>query len=113
MACLVDLVLFALLFAVGWILLTWVLASRGQTPGKALTRTFVTRPDGAPLGTGSLMLRELVLKMIVGPLPFELSTLAGAIQVWSNGSPWWDRVVGSVVLERSGAASDEPVSRAG
>ena len=101
-----DLALFFLLVVVGWIVLTWLLASRGQTPGKALTKTFVTRTDGTPLGAGRLMLRE-ALKLIAGPLTFEISTMIGGLQVWWSGVPWWDHLVGSVVLERAGTLHTE------
>lgn len=109
MAFALDVALCFLLFVVGWIVLTWVLASRGQTPGKALTRTVVTRTDGTPLGAGRLMLRE-ALKLLVGPLTFEVSTFIGGLQVWWSGVPWWDQIVGSVVLHRAGSVNSEPSS---
>jgi hypothetical protein len=66
----------------------------------------VVRPDGTRLSTGWLMLRELVLKILVGPLTFEISTLIGTAQVWWSGKPWWDHVVGSVVVQRSKTLAD-------
>ena len=111
LAFVVDILLFALLLGLGWILLTWALASRGQTPGKAMTGISVTQADGTRLGTGWFLLREVVFKMIIGPITFEFSTLFGGMQVWWDGSPWWDRLVGSVVLERASTVSAVPEPR--
>jgi hypothetical protein len=80
----------------------------GADTWQALTRIYVVRPDGTQLSTGWLMLRELVLKILVGTLTLEISMMIGTAQVWWSGKPWWDHLVGSVVVQRSKPLAARP-----
>ena len=89
LAWVIDAVLMFPLFVIGWVALVFALATRGQTPGKALLGLRLLTPAGEPLPARRFVVRELVLKHLAGILTFELSTTLGSVQLL------WDRKRGS------------------
>lgn len=103
MAHLIDIALMIALFVIGWVALVIVLATRGQTPGKAVVGLRVLKADGDAASASQFLRRELLFKELIGVATFELSSILGAAQLLWDGRPWWDRVGTFAVVERAAA----------
>jgi uncharacterized RDD family membrane protein YckC len=99
LAWVIDTALVFGLLLIGWVALVLLMSKRGQTPGKAVLRIRVVTEHGEPLPPGRFVVRELVLKQLVGVATFELSTIVGAAQLIWDRRPWWDRIIGCVVVD--------------
>ncbi len=66
------LVIFTLL--IGWIIWWFIVAPRGQNPGKALVGIRVIKVDGRKMTTGSMFVRGLI-GVLCGIIPFRLDDL--------------------------------------
>jgi uncharacterized RDD family membrane protein YckC len=99
-AWVLDLVFFVVLLGVGWALTVVLLSVRGQTPGKWIVGIFVVHASGGHLSCRTFILRELVLKYVVGIATFEVSTIVGGIQILWDGRPWWDFACTSRAVQR-------------
>jgi uncharacterized RDD family membrane protein YckC len=101
-AFLLDGVLFVVTLGIGWII--WSLArtwAKGQSPGKSLLGLQVVKPDtGETAAWGTMFVREVVGKGILGLIPFY--TLVSAVLILVNDSRegLWDKVAKTVVVEK-------------
>jgi uncharacterized RDD family membrane protein YckC len=66
------LVIFTLL--IGWIIWWFIVAPKGQNPGKALVGLRVIKVDGRKMTTGSMFVRGLI-GIVCGIIPFRLDDL--------------------------------------
>jgi uncharacterized RDD family membrane protein YckC len=83
----------ALGFAVSGVYQTWLIARRGQTPGKMAAGVKVTRPDGGPVDAGRAFVRFLV-RDLTGLIPLGYAAAAlGARKVAAHDFAAGTRVV--------------------
>ena len=96
-----DLGLAVLTLGVGWLIALGFCIRRGQTPGKVLLGMWVVHDDGTTPSLRTLLVREIILKYVVGALTLELSTLvAGGQAAWAHRT-WWDLVTRTMVVQRA------------
>jgi uncharacterized RDD family membrane protein YckC len=70
----VNALIMILTLGIGWVIWWFIVAPRGQNPGKALVGTRVIRTDGRAARTGWMFVRGL-LGAILGLIPFFLDEL--------------------------------------
>jgi uncharacterized RDD family membrane protein YckC len=106
---------------IGWLVWSFVVFGRGQTPAKQIlnVRT-VTLRTGRHSSWGRMFVREFIAKPLVGLLSFLTLGIANFWLVWdSRNQELWDKVVGTVVvndpqkllLERRATSADNAASR--
>ena len=71
---LVNLLLFVLTLGIGWIIWWFIVAPKGQNPGKAVVGLRVIRADGTAATTGWMFVRGL-LGIVLSIVPFYLDNL--------------------------------------
>src|SRR5437867_3831914 len=70
-SAIVNAVLFILTLGIGWVIWWFIVAPRGQNPGKAVVGLRVIRADGRAMDTGWMLVRGLV-GVVLGLVPFYL-----------------------------------------
>ena len=111
-----EIALFCLTLAIGWIVWYLIVARRGQSPAKRLLGMRVVREDGAAADLGWMLVRDLVVRVVaLGAVDAGLvgilgETAGGALSglvvvaaalwcVWdARHRCLWDRVVGTRVI---------------
>ena len=89
-----------LTLGIGWIIWWFIVAPRGQNPGKAVVGIRVIRTDGRACRTGFMFVRGLV-GAILGNIPFFLDDLW---ILWDKDSQTLhDKVCGTVVVQARGS----------
>jgi uncharacterized RDD family membrane protein YckC len=97
---LVNLILTILTLGIGWIIWWFIVAPRGQNPGKAVVGLRVIKTDGRACRTGYMFLRGLV-GIVLGVIPFYLDDLW---ILWDkNTQTLHDKVAGTVVVKARGS----------
>jgi uncharacterized RDD family membrane protein YckC len=93
---------------IGWIIWWFIVAPRGQNPGKAVTGIRVIRTNGDAVRTGGMFVRGLA-GMLCGILPFYLDDLW---ILWDrDAQTLHDKLVNTVVVRAKG--SEKIVERGG
>jgi len=102
LAWLVNIVLLFLTLFIGWIIWWFIVAPKGQNPGKAIVGLRVIRTDGGAVGTGMMFVRGLV-GWAAGIVPFG-NIVDGAWLLWDkDAQTLHDKVVGTVVVKAKGS----------
>lgn len=96
----VNLLLVFLTLGIGWIIWWFIVAKRGQNPGKALVGLRVIRADGQAAGTGWMFVRGLV-GIVCSVIPFYLDNLW---LLWDKDvQTLHDKLAGTVVVRAKGS----------
>jgi hypothetical protein len=99
-AWLVNAILTILTLGIGWIIWWFIVAPRGQNPGKAVVGLRVIKSDGHAVGTGFMFLRGLV-GIALGYIPFFLDDLW---ILWDKDTQTLhDKVASTVVVKARGS----------
>lgn len=100
-AYLLDLVLvFATLF-LGWLIWSLVIWSKGQSPAKAiLGMRCISTETGRAATWGTMALRELVGKGLLGSVSFGVTTIVSAFLILGDSRQGiWDKIATTVVVD--------------
>ena len=99
-AWLVNTILVFLTLFIGWVIWWFIVAPRGQNPGKAVVGLRVIKSDGSAARTGFMFLRGLV-GVVLGVLPFYLDDIW---ILWDKDSQTLhDKVADTVVVKATGS----------
>lgn len=99
-AWLVNAILFVLTLGIGWIIWWFIVAPRGQNPGKALVGLRVIKTDGRAMTTWTMFLRGLVAQ-VAGLIPFYLDELW---LLWDRDAQTiHDKIAATVVVRAQGS----------
>jgi len=97
---LVNGILLFLTLGIGWVIWWFIVAPRGQNPGKAVVGLRVIRTDGRAVSTGYMFLRGLV-GIVLGFIPLYLDELW---LLWDkDAQTLHDKVAGTVVVQARGS----------
>ena len=97
---LVSGILLVLTLGIGWIIWWFIVAPRGQNPGKAVVGLRVIKTDGRAVGTGFMFLRGLA-GIALGFVPLYLDDLW---ILWDKDSQTLhDKLAGTVVVKARGS----------
>lgn len=96
-----DLVLMTVTLGIGWLIWSLVVWSKGQTPGKSLLGMRCVRLDTGRSATwGTMALREVVGKGIIGSVTFGITTLVSAFMILgASHQGIWDKIAATVVVD--------------
>lgn len=97
----VDTILMVVTVFIGWFVWSLVVWTRGQTPGKQLLgmRTVRLR-NGKVAGWGTMFLREIIAKGVIGLLGFLTFGIIYFWLIWDkNNQELWDKVIDTVVVD--------------
>ena len=78
------------------IVVLWLVATRGQSPGKMAINIKIVKVDGRPLGFGGMLLREIIGK-IVSSLVIYLGYIWILFDTERQG--WHDKIAGTYVVK--------------
>src|SRR5438128_231886 len=107
LAWLVNIVLLFLTLFIGWVIWWFIVAPRGQNPGKAIVGLRVIRTDGQAVRTGGMFVRGLA-GLLCGLIPLYLDYLW---ILWDKDvQPIHDKVVSTVVEQGHLAGALTPPS---
>lgn len=96
----VNLLLIVLTLVIGWIIWWFMVAPRGQNPGKAVVGLRVIRADGRAADTGWMFVRGL-LGLVCGLIPLYLDSLW---LLWDrDAQTLHDKLAGTVVVKAEGS----------
>jgi len=102
-AFLLDGLLAIVTLGIGWLIWSLVLWSKGQSPGKSLLGMRCIRSDTGQVATwGTMALRELVGKYILGNITFGITTLVSAVMILIDNERHegiWDKIASTVVVD--------------
>ena len=78
------------------IVVLWLVATRGQSPGKMAINIKIVKVDGRPLGFGGMLLREIIGKIISSLIIF-----LGYIWILfdTERQGWHDKIAGTYVVK--------------
>ena len=108
LAWLVSGLILVLTLFIGWVIWWFIVAPRGQNPGKAVVGIRVIRTNGDAVRTGGMFVRGIV-GQLAGLIPFFLDDLW---MLWDkNAQTLHDKIVDSVVVRAQG--SEKIVERGG
>ena len=97
---LVNTLIFILTLGIGWIIWWFIVAPRGQNPGKAVTGLRVIRTNGDAVRTGGMFVRGLA-GMLAGVIPLYLDYLW---ILWDRDAQTiHDKLVNSIVVKAEGS----------
>jgi uncharacterized RDD family membrane protein YckC len=97
---LVSGLIFVLTLGIGWVIWWFIVAPRGQNPGKAIVGLRVIRTDGDAVRTGGMLVRGLA-GFAAGLLPFFLDELW---ILWDRDAQTiHDKIVNTVVVKAKGS----------
>lgn len=79
-----------------WIVVLWLVATRGQSPGKMAIGIKIVKTDGSSIGIGATLLRE-----IIGKIVSALIILLGFIWILFDGKRqgWHDKIAETYVVK--------------
>lgn len=99
-AYLLDIVLMVVTLGLGWLIWSVIIWSKGQSPAKALLGMRCVRTDTAQAaGWGTMALREIVGKSIIGAVTFGLTNLVSFFMILGDGRQTvWDKVATTTVV---------------
>ncbi|MYA20963.1 MAG: hypothetical protein F4Z25_12130 [Chloroflexi bacterium] len=90
-----DLLVTAATFGIGWLIWFLVVAQRGQTPGKQMLGMYIMREDGTRAGGWYTILREVIVKGLISLVIGVISAATGGLGslLWLPAALWctWDR----------------------
>jgi uncharacterized RDD family membrane protein YckC len=100
-AYLLEGVLMLFTLGIGWIIWSLVVWGKGQSPAKALLGMRCVRKDTGRVATfGTMALRELVGKGIIGSVSFGITTLISMFMILgAERSTIWDKISNTVVVD--------------
>ncbi|MBF6599560.1 MAG: RDD family protein [Dehalococcoidia bacterium] len=99
-ASIVNAILIVLTLGIGWIIWWFIVAPRGQNPGKAVVGLRVIRADGRAVSTGWMFVRGL-LTFVGGLIPLYLDDLW---LLWDqNAQTLHDKMAATVVVRAQGS----------
>ena len=100
-AYLLETLLAIVTLGIGWLIWSFVIWSRGQTPSKQLLGMRCVRTDtGKAAGWGAMALRELVGKGIIGSITFGITTLVSCFMILGGSRQGiWDKIANTVVVD--------------
>jgi len=102
LAWLVNTLIFIFTLFIGWLIWWFIVAPRGQNPGKAVVGNRVIRTNGEAVRTGGMFIRGLV-GQVIGIVPFG-NIIDGAWLLWDkDAQTLHDKVVNSVVVKAQGS----------
>jgi uncharacterized RDD family membrane protein YckC len=101
-AWLVNAVLMVLLLFIGWVIWWFIVAPRGQNPGKALVGLRVIKTNGEAARTGTMFVRGLVSAILGYAIP--VVPLDSAWLLWDrDAQTLHDKLVETVVVKAAGS----------
>ena len=98
----VNLVILIVTLVIGWIIWWFIVAPKGQNPGRAVVGLRVVRTDGSAMNTGMMFVRGLV-GWAAGIVPFGNIVDSGWLLWDKDAQTLHDKVVGSVVVKAKGS----------
>lgn len=102
-AYLLDILLAIVTLGIGWLIWSLIVWTNGQSPAKALLGMRCIRTDTGRAATwGTMALRELVGKSILGYITLGITTIVSAIMILSDNERHqgvWDKIANTVVVE--------------
>lgn len=100
-AYLLEGVLMLFTLGIGWIIWSLVVWGKGQSPAKSLLGMRCVRKDTGRVATfGTMALRELVGKGIIGTVSFGITTLISMFMILgAERSTIWDKIGNTVVVD--------------
>ena len=97
---LVNLILVFLTLFIGWVIWWFIVAPKGQNPGKAVVGLRVIKTDGSAMNTGSMFVRGL-LGLVCGLIPLYLDDLW---MLWDkDAQTLHDKLADTVVVKANGS----------
>lgn len=107
-AHLLDAVFMGITLFVGWLIWSFVIYGRGQTPAKSLLNMRVVHRDtGAPLSWGQMFVREFVVKLVllqaISVFTFGIVGIVAPLFIFFGPlrQTLWDRALSTVVIDES------------
>ena len=100
-AYLLDGVLVIVTLVLGWLIWSFVLWSKGQSPGKQLLGMRCVKTDTGQVATwGTMALRELVGKGVLGWITAGITTIVSAFMILGAAHQGiWDKIASTVVVD--------------
>ena len=79
-----------------WIIVLFMVATRGQSPGKIAIGIKIVKMDGRPIGFGTMLLRE-----VLGKIVSAIILLLGYIWILFDGKRqgWHDKIASTIVVK--------------
>jgi uncharacterized RDD family membrane protein YckC len=100
LAFVLDFLMIVSLLALGWMLLVLLVRNNGQTPGRWLVGiAVIDKLTSQPVGIKRLLLRDLVLKFLLGASTLTVSHWVAAVTYFVRGEPWWDTALNTRVVK--------------
>jgi uncharacterized RDD family membrane protein YckC len=97
---LLETVLVIVTLFIGWIIWSIILWKKGQTPAKSLMKMRVVKLDtGLAADTGTMVMREVVGKWLLGVVPFYSLVSAVIVLTDEKSQGLWDKIAGTVVVD--------------
>lgn len=87
---------------IGWFIWSLVIWGKGQTPGKSLLGMRVVVNDTGRAATwGTMALRELLAKGLLGTITFGITTIISVVMILATDERQgiWDRIVSTTVVD--------------
>jgi uncharacterized RDD family membrane protein YckC len=100
-AYLLEALLYIVTLGIGWLIWSLIIWGNGQTPAKALLKMRVVRTDTGQVATwGTMALRELVGKWLIGTVTLGITTLVSCFMILGESRQGvWDKVASTVVVD--------------
>lgn len=101
-AFVLDLLLSIVLLGIGWLIWSLVIWTKGQSPGKALLGIRVLKADtGRSASWGTMVLRELVGKWLLGSVTGGITTIVSIVMILTGDTRQglWDKIAGTTVVD--------------
>ena len=98
---LLEAVLAIVTLGIGWLIWSFVVWSKGQTPAKQILGMRCVRTDTGTVATwGTMALRELVAKGLIGSITFGITTLVSCFMILGDTRQGvWDKIASTVVVD--------------
>jgi uncharacterized RDD family membrane protein YckC len=101
-AYLLEALLIIVTLFIGWLVWSLIVWGRGLTPAKQLLKMqCVDANTGQVAGWGTMALRELVGKVLLGNVTFGITTIIGGVMVLTDDrrQAIWDKIATTVVVD--------------
>ncbi len=102
LAYLLEVLLAVVTLFIGWIIWSLVVWGDGKTPAKQVMGMRCVKSDtGQPATWGTMFLREIVGKGVLGAITFSVTTVVSVFMILfgSERRGVWDHVAGTVVVD--------------